>query len=87
MATSIIKRSSVVFAETTVNVSISPSEVKYYDTHKPNNNYAWRLYAVNTGTWALAANDWGGNGGGMRIKNNDANATTTRSVTLYWMGF
>ena len=87
MATSVIKRNHVVFATTTVNVELDPSEVKYYETPRPNNNYTWCLYAINTQTWALAANDWNGMGGGMRIKNNNSNATSTNSVLLYWMGF
>jgi len=87
MATSIIKRSSVVFTTTTVTVELKPSEIKYFATPKPNSNYAWHLYAINVGTGNLLVNDFDGDGNGMRIVNKNASQGWNSSVTLFWMGF
>jgi len=87
MATSTIKRNSVVFATTQVTVELEPSEIKYFATPKPNLNYAWHLYAINVGTGNLLVNDFDGDGNGMRIVNKNASQGWNRAVTLFWMGF
>ena len=88
MASSVIKRSAD-FKFVTLkidSITLQPNEVKYFGCPKPNdNNYYWILYAVQTGTWAIAVNDF--NNVGIRFKNNNATQSTTGvDIEFYWMG-
>ena len=86
MATSTIKRNSVVFATTQVPINLEPSETKYFATPKPDSNYAWHLYAINVGTGNLLVNDFDGNGNGMRIMNKNVSQGWANPITLFWIG-
>ena len=70
---------------TKLSVSVDPGQIKYYDTVKPDTVYAWILYAINTGTWAICANDY--NNAGLRVKNNNATQSSTGNIEMCWFRF
>lgn len=79
------KKLLVKTAVTTMTVSLTANEVKYFEvTPLSDTNYMWFLTNVSTNTARLAYND--GLASGIRIKNWLDTPEVDRQISLVWLG-